>query len=111
MVVPRVTLSAPQSLWLGDTVSLTVVGLPLPGAAVAVEALRAGQWTTGATATLGAGSRAVVSWRPPDYGPVHLRASLPEGAGSHRRRVGRTAASSSTAPTGTACRTGTRTTS
>jgi lipoprotein-anchoring transpeptidase ErfK/SrfK len=82
VVVPRVTLGAPQSLWLGDTVSLTVaVDLPLPGAAVAVEALRAGQWTAEATATLDAGSRAVVSWRPPDYGPVHLRASLPEGAG------------------------------
>jgi len=82
VVVPHLTLRAPQSLWLGDEVSVKVSVEPsLPGASVAVESLRSGVWTTEATATLDAASQVRIAWRPTTYGPVRLRASLDEGDG------------------------------
>ena len=82
VVVPWVTLTVPSGLWLGDTATLTVtVKPPVPGAAVAVESGRAGEWSTEATATLDGASRALIAWTPAHYGRVDLRVTLPAGAG------------------------------
>jgi lipoprotein-anchoring transpeptidase ErfK/SrfK len=91
VVMPRVQLKVPAGVWLGDTVSVTVSVAPdaavVPGLAAAPVALEVqtggagGAWSVEATATLGAGSRARLSWRPALYGPVRARASLPAGEG------------------------------
>ncbi len=82
LVAPHVSLRAPKSPWLGDTVPVTIsVDPALPGAPVSFEILRAEGWTEEATATLDTASRARVAWSPDSYGPTRLRASLPAGAG------------------------------
>ena len=82
VVVPHVRLHVPGGLWAGKEVTLGVAVDPaLPGETVAVEVLRGDVWTVEATGTLDAASRAGLSWRPPTYGPVTLRASIGEGEG------------------------------
>ncbi len=82
-VIPRVSLTAPRSLWLGAQVTLTVRVTPaLPGASVAVESRRDGVWTQVAPATLDTGSQASLPWRPEAFGYVRLRASVTAGPGN-----------------------------
>jgi lipoprotein-anchoring transpeptidase ErfK/SrfK len=77
---PVVTLRAPESLWLGDTVTLRVTVEPaLPGGVVAIESKVDGAWTPVAVGTLGETPRLSVPWTPAAYGYVRLRASLEPG--------------------------------
>ena len=77
---PVVTLRAPESLWLGDTVALKVTVEPaFPGGVVAIESKVDGAWTPIAGGTLGEASRLSVPWTPDAYGYVRLRASLEAG--------------------------------
>jgi lipoprotein-anchoring transpeptidase ErfK/SrfK len=78
---PVVTLRAPQSLWLGDSVILRVTVEPaLPGGSIVVESMVDGVWVPVATGALGETSRLSVAWKPGDYGFVRLRARLEAGA-------------------------------
>lgn len=79
-VDPVVTLQAPRSLWLGDTVTLRVTVSPaVPGGDVVVESEVAGAWAPIARGTLDEASRFSVSWRPGAYGFFRLRATLEAG--------------------------------
>ncbi|MCX6364576.1 MAG: L,D-transpeptidase [Actinobacteria bacterium] len=77
---PVVTLKAPSSLWLGDTVTLRVTVEPaIPGAAVVVESMVDGAWAPLAGGSLDEASRLSLAWQPDTYGYVRLRASLEAG--------------------------------
>jgi len=77
---PVVTLKAPGSLWLGDTVTLRVTVQPaVPGGVVAIESKVDGAWAPIAGGTLGEASRLSVAWQPDTYGFFRLRASLEAG--------------------------------
>jgi len=77
---PVVTLDAPPSLWLGDTVTLQVTMSPaIPGGVVAIESDVAGVWAPIAGGTLDEASRLSVSWSPDAYGYFRLRAGLEAG--------------------------------
>jgi lipoprotein-anchoring transpeptidase ErfK/SrfK len=76
-----VTLQAPGSLWLGDTVTLRVTVEPaIPGGAVVVESEVDGAWAPVAGGSLNAASRLSVAWAPDTYGFFRLRARLEAGA-------------------------------
>jgi len=77
---PTVTLRAPESLWLGGTVTLKVTVEPgFPGGAVAIESQVDGAWAPIAGGTLDEASRLSVPWKPDAYGYVRLRATLEAG--------------------------------
>jgi lipoprotein-anchoring transpeptidase ErfK/SrfK len=77
---PVVTLQAPRSLWLGDTVTLKVTASPAaPGGAVVMESKVAGAWAPIAGGTLDEASRLSVAWQPDTYGFFRLRARLEAG--------------------------------
>ena len=77
---PVVTLKAPGSLWLGDTVTLRVTVQPaVPGGVVAIESKVDGAWAPIAGGTLDEASRLSVAWQPDTYGFFRLRASLEAG--------------------------------
>ncbi len=78
---PSVTLQAPRSLWLGDTVTLMVTVSPaVPGGLVAIEREEAGKWVPLAGGALDETSRLSVVWEPDAFGFVRLRASLAAGS-------------------------------
>jgi len=78
---PSLTLRAPSSLWLGDTVSLRVsVDPALAGETVSIEQETTGTWQPVAQGVLDAQSRVSVRWKPAAFGFVRLRASLAAGA-------------------------------
>jgi lipoprotein-anchoring transpeptidase ErfK/SrfK len=77
---PVVTLKAPASLWLGDTVALKVTVEPaVPGGVVAIAGKVDGAWVPIAGGALGETSRFSVAWKPDTYGFVRLRARLEAG--------------------------------
>jgi hypothetical protein len=86
-------LKASASVWLGDSVTLTVTVEPaLSGAPVVVERLRGAAWEPVVSGALDGASRVRFEWRPDAFGYVRLRASLPAGDGyaaasSRTRRV------------------------
>ena len=76
-VQPLVTLSAPQSLWLGGSARLRGSVAPAhPGATVAIERRVSGAWQPFLTATLDGSSRFSLGWTPAEFGFYRLRARL-----------------------------------
>jgi hypothetical protein len=87
-VQPRLTLSAPGGLWLGESVILrgSVAPAHPAGTVVAIDRKVAGVWQTFLTATLDASSRFVVGWTPSDFGYYRLRARM-DADGAHAAGV------------------------
>jgi hypothetical protein len=76
-VQPRVTLSSPQGLWLGESARLRGSVAPArPGATVAIERRVSGVWQPFLTAALDSASRFSLGWTPAEYGFYRLRARL-----------------------------------
>jgi lipoprotein-anchoring transpeptidase ErfK/SrfK len=76
-VQPLVTLSSPQSLWLGESVRLRGAVAPEhPGAAVAIERRVSGVWQPFLTVALDSSSRFSLPWQPAEFGYYRLRARM-----------------------------------
>lgn len=76
-VRPRLTFSAPESLWLGGTILLRGTVTPAhPGATVAIDRKVAGVWQPFLSATLDETSRLALRWSPAEFGYYRLRVRL-----------------------------------
>jgi len=76
-VQPFVTLSSPQSRWLGESVRLRGSVAPAhPGATVAIERRVSGVWQPFLTTTLDSASRFSFGWTPAEFGFYRLRARV-----------------------------------
>ena len=80
-VRPRVTVSFPPSLWLGESVLLRGAAAPAQaGSTVIIERKVAGVWQPFLTTTLDDTSRFALSWTPEEYGYFRLRARVDANA-------------------------------
>lgn len=77
-VQPRVTVSLPPSLWLGETVLLrgSVAPAHAAGTTVLIERKVAGVWQPLLTTTLDETSRFALHWPPQEFGYYRLRARV-----------------------------------
>ena len=76
-VRPLVTLSSPQSLWLGESARLRGSVAPAhPGATVAIERRVSGVWQPFLTVALDGASRFSLGWTPSKFGSYRIRARL-----------------------------------
>lgn len=82
-VRPRVTLSFPPGMWLGETVLLRGAVAPAhaAGSSVLIERKVAGVWQALLTTTLDDFSRFALRWTPEEYGYYRLRARVESDEG------------------------------
>ena len=76
-VQPLVTLSSPQSRWLGESVRLRGSVAPAhPGATVVIDRRVSGVWQPFLSTTLDSASRFSLGWTPAEFGFYRLRARV-----------------------------------